>query len=142
MGPSPGCWKVFGEILNKEFSDPNFMKVHRLTVDAYAGQHVGGDDPRARQSINIHLVALYLALEAKLEFSKIPPIMDRLIKSNKGRFPKLNPPDFSHTLKVTDVAKANDAKEHQRLVAEWAEEVWRAWVSEHGRIRELVGGEK
>jgi hypothetical protein len=81
-------------------------------------------------------------LEAKLEFSKIPPIMDRLIKSNKGRFPKLNPPDFSHTLKVTDVAKANDAKEHQRLVAEWAEEVWRAWVSEHGRIRELVGGEK
>lgn len=36
FGASPSCWKVFGDILAKEFANPEYMKVHRLTVDTYA----------------------------------------------------------------------------------------------------------
>jgi len=138
MTSSPGCWKTFGDVLSKEYSDPAYMKVHRLTVDAFACQHVGGEDPRAKQSVIVHLVALHLAFDHKLEFSKIPPVMDSLIPELKGRFPKLNRPDFANAMKVTDVACANSADEHCRLVTDWAGQVWEAWKNEHGRIREIA----
>lgn len=138
MTSSPGCWKVFGDILNKEYSNPSYMKVHRLTVDTFACQHVGGDDSRAKQSVIVHLLALYLAIEAKVPFSEIPPVMDTVIKELKGKFPKLDRPDFTDIMKVTDVAGADSSDEHCQLVTEWANQVWSAWKSEHGRIREIT----
>lgn len=33
---SPGCWAAYGEVLAREYSDPAYFQVHRLTVDAYA----------------------------------------------------------------------------------------------------------
>ncbi len=49
IGAIAECWDVYGDILNKEFSDPAYFKVHRTTVDAYGAQHIGNhDDRRAR----------------------------------------------------------------------------------------------
>ncbi len=138
MISSPGCWKIFGEILNKEYSNPSYMKVHRLTVDAFACQHVGEDNPRAKQSVIVHLVALHLAFDQKMDFSKIPPVMDAIIKELKGKFPKLNKPDFTNVMNVTDVVLAESADDHCRLVTEWASQVWLAWKDEHGRIRDIA----
>jgi len=137
MLSSPGCWKTFGGILAKEYSDPEYRKVHRLTVDTYACQH-GGEDPRANQSVNVHLVALYLALEEKLPPDKIPRIMELVIQKNKIKFEALKMPSFEHALTVTDIVMAKSAKEHCGLVSNWAVTVWNAWWTEHQRIKELA----
>jgi hypothetical protein len=137
MISSPGCWKTFGDVLNKEYSDPAYMKVHRLTVDTFACQHVGDDDRRAKQSVIVHLLALHLAIDLKLGFSEIPSVMEAVIKELKGNFSKLSRPDFANVMKVTDVVTARSASEHCRLVTEWANQVWSAWRNEHDRIREM-----
>ncbi len=59
LGGNASCWKAYGELLAKEYGEPNYMKFHRWTVDAYAAQHPGQPDPRATSSVYIHLMALY-----------------------------------------------------------------------------------
>ena len=51
MKSSPGCWAVYGEVLAREYEDPYFFEVHRLTVDAYAVQHPGSTDRQSIQSV-------------------------------------------------------------------------------------------
>src|SRR5688572_24525153 len=60
---SPACWRGFGELLAAQYSEPRRMGFHQVVVDAYAAQHPGGDDPRAVQSVAIHLMTLALFLE-------------------------------------------------------------------------------
>ena len=36
MTSSPGCWAAFNAVIAREFSDPDLMAVHRLSVDAWA----------------------------------------------------------------------------------------------------------
>lgn len=134
----PGCWATLGSILEKEFSHPDYMKVHRLTVDAYGCQHPGNDEPKANQSVIVHLVALHLALEKKMAFDKIPKFMAKLISTKKGTFERLDLPCFDGVLNVTDVAKAKTAEEHCQLVQQWASQVWSAWSTEHQRIETMV----
>lgn len=137
MTSSPGCWKVFGDVLAKEYSDQEYWKVHRLTVDSYACQH-GGDTSRAIQSVNVHLCALYLAIERKLPFAAFSPQMKKVITKFKSQFVALDPPDWQGVMKVTDVSKAKDAAEHCLLVQKWAEEVWQAWEHEHRRVKSMM----
>ena len=49
---SPGCWKLFGQILEKEYPGPSYWKNHRITVDAFAVQHFGQPSSQAIQSVN------------------------------------------------------------------------------------------
>src|SRR4051812_41313815 len=86
MGAPAGCWKIFGDVLAKEYSDREYWKVHRLTVDAYAAQHPSGDDPRQIQSVMVHLLALHLTLDKKLPEDKVRKTMDFVIKTHKGQF--------------------------------------------------------
>jgi len=51
MESSPGCWAYFGEVLAREYSDLQYLKVHRLTVDAYAIQHPGQLSPQCIRSV-------------------------------------------------------------------------------------------
>ncbi|MCP9491734.1 MAG: DUF5946 family protein [Solirubrobacteraceae bacterium MAG38_C4-C5] len=41
-----------------QYSDPERMAFHQLIVDTYAVQHPDGDEPRAIQSVAIHLKTL------------------------------------------------------------------------------------
>ena len=66
MDSSAGCWAVYGEVLAREYSDPSFFEVHRLTVDAYAVQHPGAKDRQSIQSVGVHLIRLCLFLERDL----------------------------------------------------------------------------
>jgi hypothetical protein len=60
MTCSPACWARYGELLSVQYSDPERMAFHQLIVDTYAVQHPDGDDPRAIQSVGIHLMTLCL----------------------------------------------------------------------------------
>lgn len=131
LGASPGCWKIFGYILAKEYSDPAYMTVHRLTVDAYALQHPGDKSPQTIQSVNLHLMALCAALEYHVAYPFIPKIMNKRVKEYKGIFTWLTPPESLGNITVVDVAKATHVEEHEKLVQDWAKSVWNAWSEYH-----------
>jgi hypothetical protein len=63
MESSPGCWAAFGEVLAREYSDFNYARMHRLTVDSYAVQHPGQPSPQSIQSVALHLISLSLVLQ-------------------------------------------------------------------------------
>jgi len=138
LGTSPGCWKIFGDILAKEYGDPAYRKVHRLTVDAYAVQHIGIENPQTIQSVNLHLMALCAALEHNVEYDFIPKIMNERVKEYKGVFTWLTPPKSFGCITVVDVAKAKNAKEHDELVHKWAKSAWDAWSHEHEKIEKYL----
>jgi hypothetical protein len=134
----PGCWARFNEVLAKEFSQPEYFKAHRLTVDAYCAQHASGNDRRQVQSVVVHLVALYLNFEMRYSNERIAQVMDVIIRQHKHQFPKLSKPSFMDTLNIAHVVAATSAAEHYALAENWARDVWQAWNSEHDRIAKLA----
>lgn len=134
LGTSPGCWKTFGDILAKEYGDIEYMKVHRLTVDAYALQHIGKESPQTIQSMNLHLMALCATLEHGVEYDFIPKVMNKKLKEYKGVFEWLTPPNSLGSTTVVDVVKAENSKEHEKIVLEWAKDVWQTWNKHHSKI--------
>jgi len=131
---SRGCWASYGEVLAREYSDPLFFKNHRQTVDAYALQHPADDDPRAIQSVNIHLIALTLLYGANLPAAKIPKIMDSIVQKNRETdhgFKRLIPPENLGTITVTNVVSLNKLQAHLNGVDHWARNVWKAWEIHH-----------
>lgn len=135
---SPGCWKVYGEILAKEYSEYRYPEFHRLTVDAYAIQHPGDPTPQTTQSVNVHLAALYLVIEKKLSCAKATDMMGKLVRLNKGAFEWLPPPRCRGGITVVDVAGAVSFEEHRKRVYEWAHAAYSAWSSHYGKIANLV----
>ena len=138
IGASSGCWKLYGQLLAREYSDPEYMKVHRFTVDAYAVQHPGKMERRSIQSVNSHLVALYLLIEKKLDVGFATASIGKIIEQEGNSFEWLEPPSNLGEITVTDVLKANNSEEHHQLVKSWATEVWQCWSAHHDRISDLA----
>lgn len=138
LGASPGCWHLYGLVLEREYSDAAYWRAHRYTVDAYAAQHPGGPDRRAVQSVNLHLAALYLLFETGASQQEATAALSRLAKTGKGRFQPLPKPDFADCLKVTDILAAEGAATHGDLAERWARDVWAAWATHHDAIAGLV----
>ena len=134
MSSSPGCWSAFGEVLAREYSDPAYFQVHRLTVDAYAVQHPGSTDRQSIQSVGVHLVRLCLFLEHGLTADKANEAMLEAGR-NKHSFTWLEPPDDRDSITVADVSRADSVEEHKALVREWAQSAWEAWSMHHDIIR-------
>lgn len=136
MQSSPGCWAAYGVVLEREYSDPERMALHRLTVDAYAVQHPGQPTPQAIRSVNIHLASLCAVLERGVA----PPDATRLIGALAERrdFEWLQPPTSLCGLDVTHVLRAMSTREHLDAVRAWAESAWTAWAPWHARVRQLV----
>ncbi len=131
MTSSSGCWTAFGEVLAREFGSPDWFALHRLTVDTYAAQHPGGDDPRQRQSVALHLIALRHALDG-VDARSLNAVTQRLAAEHR-EWPELSPPDGYPTT-VADVLAARSADEHLALVHRWAQATWDAWGPHHARV--------
>jgi uncharacterized protein DUF5946 len=71
LGASPGCWAIFGEITEKEYSDYHYGRVNQLTVDAYCVQRSGVPSPQTVQSVAVHLIGLHLQLERGLRPERV-----------------------------------------------------------------------
>lgn len=138
LGGSPACWAAYTELLAREYQDPAYFAAHRYSVDAYSVQHPGDQtDRRAAQSVNVHLVALYLLIEEEREGGVATAALKTLATNFKTEFRPLTPPD-AYDMTVKDVLAARNAKEHGGLARQWAEAVWRAWVDHHALARELA----
>lgn len=134
MNSSPGCWAVYGEILAREYSDPFYFEVHRLTVDAYAVQHPGSKDRQSIQSVGVHLIRLCLFLEHGLTAENAN---DAMLEAGKYKqsFTWLEPPISLGAITTAKVAKAKTIEEHKAIVRAWAQSSWAAWGMHHKTIR-------
>ena len=134
---SPGCWRVYGEVLAREYSDLAFWAVHRLTVDSYAVQHPGRRSPQTIQSVCVHLLSLCLVLERGADPEYATRAMPGMVRQ-KDRFVWLTPPRSLGRITVLDVAAASTVAEHAQKVRAWAESAWAAWAPHHEIVRAWV----
>jgi hypothetical protein len=138
IGAVAGCWEVYGEILSKEYGEFGYPQpIHRLTVDTYAVQHPGEPNRKAIQSVNGHLVSLYLVIEQRLDGNTATEALGRIVK-NADKLTWLEPPDPNGSMTVAEVVKAQNLEDHRRLVDAWAKDVWEAWAKHHSKIKRLA----
>lgn len=142
MKSSAGCWHLYGEVLAKEYSLENYNPLmHRIAVDTYAIQHPGESERRSINSVNLHLIRLYLVLHNLVESLKANEIMKMMSENTKLKedFVWLDPPSFENTITVVDVWKAPNTGSHVKIVLEWGHSVLKRWTEKHGaRIEELI----
>ena len=134
MTSSPLCWKIYGDVLGKEYQDPAFMAHHRFTVDAYALQHPGTKNAQSIQSVNIHLLALHLIFAKDMAIPSVLSFMQSISQKTKSKtlaFEWLSPPQTLGDLTVADVIKADTADAHGHIVRRWARDVYDAWQDYH-----------
>jgi hypothetical protein len=134
LGASPGCWRLYGEVLAREYSDLAFAVVHRLTVDAYAVQHPGRPSPQTIQSVHVHLIGLCLVLERQADPSWATRVIGEATRA-KGRFTWLEPPASMGAVSVADVVAATTPEAHLEAVRVWARSAWSAWAVHHETVR-------
>lgn len=137
MLSTPGCWRAYGEVLAREYSDPARAGLHRLAVDAYAVQHPGGGDRRARQSVAIHLMSLCLMLERGGSDEQARRLLSQAA-AERAAWPRLSAPRFRGDPCVLDVLASSSAEGHLDAVRRWAAGSWGAWAAEHERVREWL----
>jgi hypothetical protein len=133
LGASPACWASFGELIAREYEDPDYFRVHQLTVDTYAVQHPGERERRAVQSVAVHLMTLGMVIEYGLDPRHGPQLHKRMVKA--GGYQWLAPRSMVGRMTVLDVLQATTADEHERFVRAWAEDVWEAWAAHHPTVR-------
>jgi hypothetical protein len=134
MKSSPGCWAAFGRVLAREYSDQQFLEVHRLTVDSYAVQHPGQASHQSIQSVGVHLVRLCLFLEHQLTAERANSAM-LIAARHKSRFCWLDPPASLGEITVASVDSAASADDHKAVVKAWAAQMWNVWAPYHEIVR-------
>ena len=141
MLSSPGCWAMFCEVLDREFSDLIYWRAHQYTVDAYAVQHVGKkEDKRALNSVNIHLAALYGIFEGGWSLADAPKLRSLFSQYYKGKdlLLWLEPPEYFGEITSFDVWDNEEPEAHFQIVENWARSAWEAWSHQHERVEEIV----
>lgn len=137
IGASSGCWAVYTEVLAKEYENRSYWPAHRFSVDTYAVQHPGVPERRSQQSVNIHLMALYLLIEEDQNEQYVLRFMEKTLQKTKD-FIWLDPPKNPQWLTVKDVVNAKNAEEHNQIVRLWSKSVWKAWNFHHSYVKQRV----
>ncbi len=136
---SAGCWKLYTEVLAREYGEWQYPPIHRLTVDCYAAQHPTLDpNEKSAQSVTVHLAGIYLALERKFELHAITPLIGKIVDAYKGKFVWEEPPQDLGRFTIANVHQAKTLDDHNEIVHRWAESIWNAWGSKQDEIRRIV----
>ena len=115
----------------KEYGEYGYPELtHRLTVDTYAIQHPGEPGRQSIQSVNIHLINLHAILIKNFSGENAAKAMGGIL-AKQPAFKWLEPPVPNGTKTVIDVLKASSKEEHEKLVREWATDVFGCWCSKH-----------
>ena len=138
VGASAGCWQLYSRLLTREYEAYEALRdTHLYTVDAYSLQHPGTPERRSIQSVSLHLVRLYLALERGFRAPEIMVATRKLLRE-RSRFVWLTPPTPNGTVTVADALAARGVAEHRKAVVAWAENVWAAWALHHAYAAALA----
>lgn len=133
IGASPGCWAIYGEVLNREYGELGRPPEHRLIVDAYAAQHPGRESLQAIRSVAAHLIVLHLVFECGMPPSKATRVLQRY--SKRPEYVWLTPPMDRGAVTVMDLHAAHQKEHYAQVRADWATSVWGAWSDHHEIIR-------
>jgi hypothetical protein len=133
MESAPACWRAFGDLLAAEYSAPDLLPVHRLSVDAYAVQHPGGASRQAIQSVGLHLARLMVQLETPRPPAETNEVMRRFA-GRKASLERLTPPT-KYSMTLADVAPFIGGSQHAGKIREWARAAWEDWRGAHDYIR-------
>jgi len=141
---SPECLALFNELLLKEYE---YNRPILARFDAYGVQHPPYKEIQeklkvssryiaaSKQSVAIHLIALYLMLEKKLPLSDIPIIMNRILSSGIALENEvLITPKQLGDLNIAAVTKACNKEEHIQLAWLWNQSAWNAWQIYHDKV--------
>jgi hypothetical protein len=134
MESTPGCWAAYGRVLAREYEDPRYVAVHRLTVDAYAVQHPGVESRQSIQSVAVHLIRLYLFLEKNLAPERANAAMLAAARK-QAQYHWLPPPAVLGPITVADVEEVTSVDDHMASVRKWAMQMWEVWSLHHSAIR-------
>ena len=131
-----GCLKLFEEVIAREFSDYNYGRIHRLTVDAYSLQHPERY-MRSGKSFAAHLTGIYAALESE-DALAVNQKMRKWLSANPKIEKPVGLPRRRGKLTITFIHSAACADEHTERVREWAREIWNAWSEHHDLAKLLI----
>lgn len=146
---------AFFDVLARESELYGYPPAHRLIIDAYAVQHPRSKEWQEKlnikqrfvhasiQSIAIHLIALYVAIEKQIDLPSIAKVMDKILKNMGERgetFQELKPPKNLGSIKINDVKEAFFARqctldEYSKLAWNWGQESWNAWKEHHDTVQ-------
>lgn len=152
---TPECLAAYFDILAKENELYGYPPAHRLIVDAYSVQHPRIEEWQKKfnielrlvrasiQSVPVHLIALYCAIEKQMDLRSIAKVMDAILTNMSKhdiQFNELKSPTELGFIKVGDVKEAFFAKEctldeYTKLADNWARAAWDAWQEHHATIR-------
>ena len=137
MLSSPGCYEMFTEVLEKEYSDFRYSKAHHYTVDAYATQHPGNlTNPKAVNSIGIHLMSLYFLFEKSMNLNSAAELKMAFAQFNKTHkiIQPLQKPEKFDGLTIFDIWNNENPEHHFKLSEIWAKNSWDTWEKERVTI--------
>ncbi|WP_422106582.1 DUF5946 family protein [Winogradskyella sp.] len=137
MLASPGCYEMFNEVLNKEYTDLRYHKGHHFTVDAYAIQHPGLlSNQKAVNSVGIHLVSLYCTFEAGFDLAMSAEIKTKFAQFNKLHkiIKPIKGPESFLGLTIFDIWDNDIAELHFDLCKQWAWDAFHSWSAHHKTI--------
>ena len=137
MLASSGCYEMFKEVLEKEYSDFTYAKAHHYTVDAYAIQHPGEiTNRKAINSVGTHLMSLYFLFNKELNLDKAAQVKMEFAQFNKSKtlIKPLESPEEFKGLTVFDVWNNDNPHEHFELCKNWAYDAWMSWGKHHETI--------
>ena len=133
MTSSVACWDTYTYLLAAQYGDAGRMGLHQLVVDSYAVQHPGStQDPRAVQSVGIHLMTLCLFLDHGTDPALGTTLHKRMVE--RPTFHPLPAPTTRGELTCADVPLSAPAEQIRRATFDWARSAWSAWSEHHATV--------
>lgn len=135
-GGEVGCHALFDRLLERDFGDVRFFRVHRTMVDAYCLQHPDRFC-RSAKSLAAHLCGLAEAMASGGARAAGPQSLQRWLNGN----PCLTKPELPRargTMTIAALAAIEDPQQHAAAVELWARSVWQAHESLHTLAREWL----
>ena len=138
IGTIQGCWNIYEQVLTKEYEDYSYFEdIHRLTVDTYAIQHPGQPCKQSIQSVNLHLIGLYYVLIKNLSGKEATKKIGAILEK-KPKFEWLEPPIPNGQITIINVLIATNKEYHEKIVKEWAQDVFGCWLLKHRQAIEKI----
>jgi hypothetical protein len=126
IGASAGCWAVHGEVLARRYADPRFADPRLLVGNSYPVQHPGSPSSQSIQSVAVHLIGLYLALECGVSGGALYRALQAAADGSE-RYHWLAPPTQTYPTTIVDVRDATDPATAATAEARLGAETWAAW---------------
>ena len=135
LGGRAGCQAAFDSLSARSYESPARGAMHNMLVDTYAVQHPEEYGVSQKSYIR-HLYALGVLLE----FPGDARLYWATPQSGKPVPAPPKPPLLTSrgTLTIAGALAAADDQAYQRIVREWAEDVWRAYAPQHDLYRNYL----